>query len=257
MRAIVPTLILNQTRPRLHGARVTFFASHNNSVGRFEQHVATHGRPFACVLAKFDSPELRGACQSLGALTLLDCIDNYRCFSHSGHHTPHMREYDSILVQTRAHASILAKQNVSVVVRANPACPPARQPSLSTLASPRRRARVAQPLARVSGLSRECDNWHILCAFIACASKPSPLSLALARDQMHCSRASPTHACMQVYPHPHGDHGLPCPPPPVRPSVQNVGFVFSDPQVSSPLTHILPPQTRPTIAVWGEAAGTI
>jgi hypothetical protein len=153
MRAIVPTLILSQTRPQLHGARVTFFASlnSNTSVSRFQQHIATHGRPFACVLAKYDYPELRGACQSLGALALLDCIDNHRCFSLSGNRTSRLRESDSVLVQIRAHASLSAKQHVSANVRASSAssstCAPASHRNVEPWSLP----------SATLGHSRICD----------------------------------------------------------------------------------------------------
>jgi len=129
MRGRIPTLLLQQVRGRLHNASVSHLlyrpdrrrrgggAAHNataSSVGGLISHVARFGAPSVCIMVKYLVDEARVACQAMGAIALLDCIDNHRCFGR-GDFAP-MRRYDAVLVQTTEHARLLRGHNISAEV---------------------------------------------------------------------------------------------------------------------------------------------
>ena len=125
MRGIMPLSVLNSTRGQLHRARVsyvTFAKTPNGSSSpgdRLEHHFATYGRPSACVLVKYHSVSAATVCRRHGAVVLLDCIDNYRCFSAKL--TDDFKTYyDTVIVQTRFHAEWLAARGVRPLVQPHP-----------------------------------------------------------------------------------------------------------------------------------------
>ena len=71
----------------LHGARVSYLGwtgPRNLTLAqRLDRHFAQFGAPSACVLLKYADDDALSACRRRGALVLLDCIDNFRCFSVS------------------------------------------------------------------------------------------------------------------------------------------------------------------------------
>ena len=115
MRGMMPLSVLNSTRSALHGTRVTYFEAFSrdphlggsptgagsNVTVRLARHFELYGPPTACIILKYSSPESREACASRGAVTLLDCIDNHRCF-----HDVNVRDfarYSALIVQTAVH----------------------------------------------------------------------------------------------------------------------------------------------------------
>ena len=113
MRGMMPLSVLNSTRGQLHRARVsyvTYAKTPNGSSSledRLEHHFTSYGRPSACVLIKYHSVPAASLCRRHGAVVLLDCIDNYRCFSTKL--TDDLKTYyDAVIVQTRVHAEWLA-----------------------------------------------------------------------------------------------------------------------------------------------------
>ena len=122
MRGIMPLSVLNSTRGQLHRARVSYvtFPNGSSSPGdRLEHHFATYGRPSACVLVKYHSMSAATVCRRHGAVVLLDCIDNYRCFSAKL--TDDFKTYyDTVIVQTHLHAEWLAARGVRPLVQPHP-----------------------------------------------------------------------------------------------------------------------------------------
>jgi len=132
MRGRIPTLLLQQVRGRLHNASVSHLlyrpdrrrrggAAHNataSSVGGLLSHVARLGAPSVCIMVKFLIHEARVACQAMGAIALLDCIDNHRCFGRGNFAA--MRRYDAVLVQTTEHARLLRGYNILAEVAPPP-----------------------------------------------------------------------------------------------------------------------------------------
>eukprot|EP00965_Chrysotila_dentata_P082296 2716320-Pleurochrysis_carterae.AAC.1 len=117
MRAYVPLLILNQTKGRLHNSSATYFATNNNSqiLNRFYGHVYAYGKPSVCVMLKMSQYALlSNACKNMGAILLLDCIDNPDCFRLGA--KSWTKQFDSVLVQTSEHAHLLKKINVTTEV---------------------------------------------------------------------------------------------------------------------------------------------
>ena len=86
MRGVIPMSVLNSTRMHLHNVRVSYviFGSkkedYENSTSRIEAHFRTYGEPSACVLIKYSDPQAAKICRRHGAVVLLDCVDNFRCF---------------------------------------------------------------------------------------------------------------------------------------------------------------------------------
>ena len=84
----------------LHGARVSYLGwtgPRNLTLAqRLDRHFAQFGAPSACVLLKYADDDALSACRRRGALVLLDCIDNFRCFgvSRAAHEYP---KYDALL----------------------------------------------------------------------------------------------------------------------------------------------------------------
>ena len=125
MRGMMPLSVLNSTRGQLHRTRVsyvTYAKTPNGSSSledRLKRHFTTYGRPSACVLIKYPSVPAATLCRRHGAVVLLDCIDNYRCFSAKL--TDDLKAYyDGVIVQTRVHAEWLAARGVRPLVQPHP-----------------------------------------------------------------------------------------------------------------------------------------
>lgn len=123
MRGLMPMLILNQTLGRLHDVRATYLefnrpTTNANMSSRFDYHVATYGPPSACVILKYPTPSVLSLCRKYGAVTVVDCIDNHRCFSASTMNA--LREYDATIVQTEEHAAIARSHGVRAAVLPHP-----------------------------------------------------------------------------------------------------------------------------------------
>ena len=115
MRGQIPALMLNQISGRLHGVRASFLRYNQAlTVGGLLPHVASFGPPSICVEVKQFRGGVRRACQKLGAVTLLDCIDGFDCFLPKSFAT--MRLHDAILVQTTEQARLLQQHNITAEV---------------------------------------------------------------------------------------------------------------------------------------------
>ena len=125
MRGMMPLSVLNSTRGQLHQARVSYVTYDKTPSGstsledRLEHHFKTYGRPSACVLIKYHSGLVAKICKNLGAVVLLDCIDNHRCFS-AGQAGELKAHYNAVIVQTRVHAEWLAARGVRALVQPHP-----------------------------------------------------------------------------------------------------------------------------------------
>ena len=207
MRGLMPLSVLNSTRPALHGARVSYLGwtgPRNLTLAqRLDRHFAQFGAPSACVLLKYADDDALSACRRRGALVLLDCIDNFRCFgvSRAAHEYP---KYDALLVQTAAHQRWLAGKGVRSAVLPHPH-------------GDHRRVRHAHPLrARLRGVGlvygdpKNLPLRHELVAICrACAAVNATFYLVY-------SPSSSTLKAPQPY-HCEGHGGVPPAPPPPPP----------------------------------------
>ena len=212
MRGLMPLSVLNSTRPALHGARVSYLGwtgPRNLTLAqRLDRHFAQFGAPSACVLLKYADDDALSACRRRGALVLLDCIDNFRCFgvSRALHEYP---KYDALLVQTAAHQRWLAGKGVRSAVLPHPH-------------GDHRRVRHAHPLrARLRGVGlvygdpKNLPLRHELVAICrACAAVNATFYLVY-------SPSSSTLKAPQPY-HCEGHGGKPAPPPPRGPPAARV-----------------------------------
>ena len=87
MRGLMPMLILNQTFGALHNVKASYLEyslphKQANMSARIDYHIASYGPPSVCVVLKYPNHAALRRCRSLGALVMLDCIDNHRCFSN-------------------------------------------------------------------------------------------------------------------------------------------------------------------------------
>ena len=125
MRGMMPLTVLNSTRGQLHRSRVsyvTYAQTPNGSASledRLGHHFTMYGRPSACVLIKYHSEIASTLCRRHGAVVLLDCIDNYRCFNAKLADAL-KAHYDAVIVQTRVHAEWLAARGVRPLVQPHP-----------------------------------------------------------------------------------------------------------------------------------------
>ena len=72
-----------------------------------QEHFAVSGTPTVCVILKWPTLEAIAACRHLGALVLLDCIDNPECANRDYLAREEFRRVDALLVQTQAHKKAL------------------------------------------------------------------------------------------------------------------------------------------------------
>lgn len=81
-----------------------------------EGHFDQIGGPSVCIVLKYSVAWVGAACRRRGAVVLVDSIDNYRAFKRGTLTNEHWAAMDAILVQTRAHASLLASWGHTAVV---------------------------------------------------------------------------------------------------------------------------------------------
>ena len=81
-----------------------------------EGHFDQIGDPSACIVLKYSVAWVGAACRRRGAIVLVDNIDNHRAFNRVTLTHEHYAAMDAILVQTRAHASLLAAWGHTAVV---------------------------------------------------------------------------------------------------------------------------------------------
>jgi hypothetical protein len=121
MRGQLTASVLNQSFAR-HGAQSSYIGitAPNNDTKQWAM-VQTHfdniGGPSACVIIKYSVAWVGAACRRRGALVLVDSIDNHRAYSKPTLHNEHYSAMDAIIVQTEAHAAMLASwQRLAVVL---------------------------------------------------------------------------------------------------------------------------------------------
>lgn len=124
MRGQLTHSVLNQSIAR-HGARSSYFSISNpaNSTKEWKMvtnHFQQFGPPSACVIIKYSVAWVGAACRSYGALVLVDCIDNHRAYTASNLHNVHYEAMDAIVVQTSAHAAMVASLGRLAVVLPHP-----------------------------------------------------------------------------------------------------------------------------------------
>ncbi|KAL1520066.1 hypothetical protein AB1Y20_023541 [Prymnesium parvum] len=123
MRGLMPLLLLNQTYGRMHAVRTSYLEFGRPTLNasmdaRLQHHAAVHGPPSVCVVLKYPQRAALEHCRRAGAVVLLDCIDNHRCFA--GGTLAELREYDAALVQTHEHAAFARGRGVRAAVLPHP-----------------------------------------------------------------------------------------------------------------------------------------
>lgn len=124
MRGELTHSVLNQTFAR-HGAHSSYImvTSPSNTTTfstMIEAHFDSIGRPSACVILKYSVAWVGAACRRRGALVLVDSIDNHRAYSQATLKNEHYRAMDAIIVQTDAHAAMVAAWGHIAVVLPHP-----------------------------------------------------------------------------------------------------------------------------------------
>lgn len=118
MRGAMISSILRQTFDR-HGVIAHSIDSRRLALVLRTPNI-TRGR-FICVLLKYSHDKVADICRQHGAAyVLMDTIDNHRAFEESYLHSGDVKGADAFLVQTREHASWLAKRGLRAVVMPHP-----------------------------------------------------------------------------------------------------------------------------------------
>lgn len=120
MRGQLMASVLNQSFAH-HGARASYIllpAPVNTSKFStlLEAHFDEIGGPSACVILKYPVAWIGAACRRRGALVFGDSIDNHRAFSKATLMNEHYAAMDALVVQTEAHASLVAGWSRMAVV---------------------------------------------------------------------------------------------------------------------------------------------
>ena len=124
MRGQLTQSVLNQSFAR-HGAQSSYIvvnSPHNTSSmsNMIEGHFDSIGAPSACVIIKYSVAWVGAACRRRGALVLVDSIDNHRAYSQATLNNEHYAAMDAVIVQTEAHAAMLASWGHLAVVLPHP-----------------------------------------------------------------------------------------------------------------------------------------
>lgn len=124
MRGTLSVSVLNQTFAR-HGAHASYIMimspTNTSSESRMvESHFDRIGGPSACVIIKYSVAWVGAACRRRGAVVLVDSIDNHRAFSRATLSNEHYAAMDAIIVQTQAHADMVASWGHHAVVLPHP-----------------------------------------------------------------------------------------------------------------------------------------
>ena len=124
MRGQMTHSVLNQSFTR-HGAQSSYImvdSPYNNTrLNRMiEGHFDSIGAPSACVIIKYSVAWVGAACRRRGALVIVDSIDNHRAYSRSVMFNEHYIAMDAVIVQTEAHAAMLASWGRLAVVLPHP-----------------------------------------------------------------------------------------------------------------------------------------